>query len=176
VTRGSSLRFNIPDGVWNHAEGFALDANGNALPDRGGWHGIDDGAGLTFADNIVGTQTQVRSGPLSIGAGDYPSGGNPNDFGINIGFSNYLYTGGNLLVELRHTGNGFGSRSVDAINATGGAGFGYGSLFSAAWSGSYDALTGMQGNFAITQFSAIPTPGAAGLLGLAGFAAMRRRR
>ncbi len=131
---------------------------------------------LTFADNIVGTQTQVRSGPLSIGAGDYPSGGNPNDFGINIGFSNYLYTGGNLLVELRHTGNGFGSRSVDAINATGGAGFGYGSLFSAAWSGSYDALTGLQGNFAITQFSAIPTPGAAGLLGLAGFAAMRRRR
>lgn len=131
---------------------------------------------LTFADNVVGTQTQVRSGPLTIGAGDYPSGGSPNDFGISIGFSNYLYTGGNLLVELRHTGNGFASRAVDAISATAVEQFGYGSLFSAAWIGSYDGLSGNQGNFAITRFSAIPTPGAAGLLGLAGLAAIRRRR
>lgn len=131
---------------------------------------------LTFADNVVGTQTQVRSGPLTIAAGDYASGSSPNDFGSTISFSNYLYTGGNLLVELRHTGNDFASRSVDAINATGGAGLGYGTLFSAAWTGNYNGTEGTQGNFAVTQFSAIPTPGAAGLLGLAGLAAIRRRR
>lgn len=131
---------------------------------------------LNFADNIVGSQTQVRSGPLSIAAGEYPSGGSPNDFGTTIAFSNYLYTGGNLLVELRHTGNGISSRSSDAINATGGEALGYGTLFSAAWRGDYTAIDGFQGNFAITQFTAIPTPGAAGLIGLAGLAAVRRRR
>jgi len=132
---------------------------------------------LTFADNIVGTQTQVRSGPLSVDASAYPSGGSPNDFGVVIGFDNYLYTGGNLLVELRHTGNGVGSRSMDSISASGvGPGLGYGTLFSAAWTGSYDGTEGFQGNFAITQFTAIPTPGSAGLLALAGLAAVRRRR
>jgi hypothetical protein len=132
---------------------------------------------LTFADNIVGTQTQVRSGPLSIDANAYSSGGSPNDFGVPISFDNYLYTGGNLLVELRHTGNDVASRSMDAISASGaGPGLGYGKLFSAAWFGEYDATEGFQGNFAITQFTAIPTPGSAGLLALAGLAAVRRRR
>lgn len=131
---------------------------------------------LTFADNVVGTQTQVRSGPLTISANDFASGGSPNDFASVINFSNYIYNGGNLLVEIRHTGNGFGSRAVDAVNATGGGPLGYGTLFSAAWTGSYDGLSGSQGNFAITQFTAIPTPGATGLLAIAGLAAVRRRR
>ncbi|MFU8828017.1 MAG: hypothetical protein ACNA8P_01125 [Phycisphaerales bacterium] len=132
---------------------------------------------LTFADNVVGTQTQVRSGPLTLDAGAFPSGGDPNDFGIVIDFSNYQYSGGNLLVELRHTGNGVGSRSLEAVPASGvGPGLGYGTLFSAAWTGSYDGLSGNQGNFAVTQFTAIPTPGAVGLLAMAGLAATRRRR
>src|SRR5690606_927693 len=50
---GTSLKFNVPDGVWNHGEGFALDASGQPIPDRGGWHDVDDGADITLADNVV---------------------------------------------------------------------------------------------------------------------------
>jgi len=130
---------------------------------------------LTFADNVVGAQSLVRSGGLSVSAGAFTSGDNPNAFAPSIGFdSNYLYTGGNLLVEIRHDGNGFGSRSVDAIGTS--AATGYGTFFSAAWTGSYDGLTGSQGNFTIFEFTAIPAPGAVALFGFAAMAASRRRR
>jgi len=130
----------------------------------------------TFAENVVGPQTQVRSGSLDIDANSFTVGDNPNEFGMNIGFSNYLYTGGNLLVEIRHSGSNSTSRSVEAVPATGGAQFGYGTDFSALWTGSIDGETGTQGNFAVTQFTAIPTPGAVSLALIAGFAATRRRR
>jgi len=129
---------------------------------------------LTFADNIVGTQTQVRSGPLSILAGDYPSGSSPNDWGAKIGFSSgYTYNGGHLLVEIRHNGSNTGSRANDAIGT---AIAGYGTLFSAAWQSSYTATTGLQGNFSIFRFTAVPAPSAAGVLGLGLMAGLRRRR
>jgi len=130
---------------------------------------------LTFADNVVGTQTQVRSGALTIDADSFGFGGSPtNDFGPTVGFqSGYLYTGGNLLVEIRHEGNGFGSRALDALTTSTS---GYGSMFSAAWQSSYTATTGLQGNFTIFQFTAIPTPGAAALLGMGALVAARRRR
>lgn len=129
---------------------------------------------LTFADNIVGTQTQVRSGSLVIGAGTFPSGGSPNDFGLTIGFgSNYTYNGGNLLLEIRHDGSDGTSRAIDAlVTSTPG----YGTLFSAAWTGNYLGTSGTQGNFAIVQFTAVPAPGAGALLGLGLLAGARRRR
>ncbi|TVQ61518.1 MAG: hypothetical protein EA379_06170 [Phycisphaerales bacterium] len=129
---------------------------------------------LTFADNIVGTQTQVRSGALSVDAGDYTFGSSPNAFGPTIFFNTgYLYTGGNLLLELRHDGNGVASRAMDAIGTSTA---GYGTDFSAAWQSGYDAVSGFQGNFAIVEFTAIPAPGAAALLGLGALVATRRRR
>ena len=132
---------------------------------------------LTFANNVVGPQTQVRSGGLEIAGGSYPSGISPNDFGTTIGFdSAWTYTGGNLLLEIRHTGFSGTSRSVDAIAATGGGPQGYGTLFSAAWTGSYTGLSGSQGNFSIVEFTAIPAPGAAAVLGLGLLAGARRRR
>lgn len=131
---------------------------------------------LTFAENVVGPQTQVRSGPLSIDAGSFTVGGSPNEFGLNIGFSNYLYTGGNLLVEIRHSGSNSTSRSVEAVPASSGGPVGYGTLFSAAWQSGADATVGLQGNFSVTRFTAIPTPGAVSLALVAGLAATRRRR
>jgi hypothetical protein len=135
---------------------------------------------LTFANNVVGAQTLVRSGALSIPAGSFSAGASPNAFGLSIGFdSGYLYTGGNLLIEIRHTGFTGTSASVDAMLATGGAAQGYGTLFSAAWTGSYTGLSGSQGNFAVLQISSVPEPAtllsmALGLAGLAGFMARRR--
>ncbi len=133
---------------------------------------------LTFADNIVGAQTQVRSGALDIPTSSYPFGGLPvNDFGPTIGFSPYVYSGGHLLVEIRHTGFSGTSRSVDALIATGGAANGYGTLFSAAWTGNYAGVSGSQGNFSIFEFSTVvPSPGGLAVLGLALIGAGRRRR
>jgi len=131
---------------------------------------------LTFSENVVGPQTQVRSGSLSIGAESFTVGSNPNEFGMTIGFSNYLYTGGNLLVEIRHSGSNSTSRSVEAVPASSGGPVGYGTLFSAAWQSGIDATEGFQGNFSVTQFTAIPTPGALSLALIAGLAATRRRR
>ncbi len=129
-----------------------------------------------FAENIVGEQTQVRSGSLDVPAGSFTFGGSPNDFSFVIGFDNYIYTGGNLLLEIRHTGSGSTSRALDALNTSTP---GYGELFSTLWKSDYNAVDeGLQGNFVIPQFSfsEIPTPGAVGLIGLAGLAASRRRR
>jgi hypothetical protein len=104
---------------------------------------------LTFANNIVGTQTQVRSGSLVIPASSLTFGNSPNEFSFTIEFtSSYTYTGGNLLIDIRHTGFSGTSRSVDAIGTSV---TGYGTLFSACWQGSYAGTSGSQGNFAVVN-------------------------
>jgi hypothetical protein len=110
---------------------------------------------LTFAENIVGPQTQVRVGSLNIPAGSYPSGGSPNAFGPEIIFDTlWLYSGGHLLIELRHTGSNSTSQSGDAITTTTG---GYGTAISACWTGSYTGTSGSQGNFTIVRLAAEDT-------------------
>jgi hypothetical protein len=131
---------------------------------------------LTFADNVVGPQTLVRSGPLNIPAGSFPAGGSPTTFGHVVTFDTpYTYTGGNLLMELRHTGISSASASVDSVLASGGPSNGYGVRFSAAWQSSYTATSGLQGNAVVTNFLVVPEPAAAGLASLA-FVAVASRR
>jgi hypothetical protein len=104
---------------------------------------------LNFIDNVVGTQRLVRSGPLQILANAYPFGSNPNEFGSEITFTqSYTYSGGHLLIEIRHQGFSGTSRSVDAIGT---ATAGYGTLFSALWQSSYTPTTGTQGNFSVVK-------------------------
>ncbi|HMQ69818.1 MAG TPA: T9SS type A sorting domain-containing protein [Ignavibacteria bacterium] len=107
---------------------------------------------FTFAENVVGPQKQVRSGPLTIPANSFTTGNSPNEFGIDIEFdSTYLYTGGNLLIEIRHTEISSTSRSVDAIGTSIS---GYGTDFSACWASGYTATTnGLQGNFSVTRIN-----------------------
>lgn len=104
---------------------------------------------LDFAANVVGTQTQVRSGSLFIPAGALTIGGNPNDFSFKILFNDpYLYQDGNLLIEMRHSGTGISSRTVHAVSTSSA---GYGTLFSALWQ-STGAVN--QGNFTYVEITA----------------------
>ena len=110
---------------------------------------------FTFAQNVVGIQKRVRSGSLTVTAGSFPFGGSPTSFGTDITFdSAYVYNGGHLLIEIRHTGFSGTSASTDAI-LTSTAGYGF--LFSACWASSYTATsTTTQGNFVVTRLNASP--------------------
>lgn len=106
-----------------------------------------DQRSLTFALNVVGTQTQVRSGSWTVPLGSFRSGGSPNDFGHVVNFTTpYLYTGGHLLIEIRHTGHTATSRSNDGIGTST---TGYGTDFSACWGSGNTATSGSQGNFSV---------------------------
>lgn len=104
---------------------------------------------LDFPANVVGTQTQVRSGGLAIPAGALTVGSNPNDFSFKINFtSSWQYTGGNLLIEIRHSGTGISSRTVQAASTSSA---GYGTLYSALWQSTGAVL---QGNFCQVEITA----------------------
>lgn len=104
---------------------------------------------LNFAANVVGTQTQVRSGSLPIPAGALTVGSNPNNFSFKITFNSaWQYNGGNLLIEIRHSGTGISSRTVQAASTSSA---GYGTLYSALWQSTGDVL---QGNFTQLEITA----------------------
>lgn len=134
----------------------------------------------TFADNFVGSPTQVRSGALTIGAGSYSSTGSPvKPFGPAISFSDYLYTGGHLTIEMRYSTQSTGTQpSFDAANSSTA---GYGTDFGASWAADSTATTATNSftaNFLVTKLVARPVPEPATLvvLGLGTLAAIRRRR
>jgi hypothetical protein len=103
----------------------------------------------SFSNNVVGTQTQVRSGNLVIPANSYTFGNSPNAFGPEITFNTpWFYVGGHLLIEIRHPGFTGTSRSVDAIGT---AISGYGTDFSACWQGTGNIS---QGNFSVVRITA----------------------
>lgn len=110
-----------------------------------------------FSNNVVGPQTQVRSGALLIPAGTYTSGNSPNEFGPEIVFDiPYAYSGGNLLIEIRQSGFTGTSRSQDALLASSAPG--YGTDFSACWKATDTATTSAtNANFAIVKVSTTPT-------------------
>ena len=106
-----------------------------------------------FANNASGPLTTVRSGSLVIPAGSYPASTAPDPFGPYITFSTaYAYTGGHLLVEIRHDASNGTSTSNFAY---GSAAAGYGTDFSGCWTGSYTGTGGNSGNFAVPRFSTL---------------------
>jgi hypothetical protein len=74
----------------------------------------------TFANNFVGAPQLMRSGALTIPANSFPVGGSPNPFGADITFSGtnaYQYNGGNLVVEVRHTGSNITNTATHFLEA-----------------------------------------------------------
>lgn len=110
---------------------------------------------LFFSQNAVGPITQVRSGNLVIPANALTTGANPNNFSFDINFSTpWFYSGGNLLVEIRHFGSLSPSRRVDSVNTSVS---GYGTLFSACWypSNTTSFNSAFEGNFSVVNFKAV---------------------
>jgi hypothetical protein len=110
---------------------------------------------LFFAQNAVGPTTQVRSGNLVIPINALTVGSNPNNFSYDIDFTTpYFYSGGNLLVEIRHFGTSLPSRRVDSVNTTVP---GYGTLFSACWypSNTTSFNSAFEDSFSVVNFKAV---------------------
>ena len=107
-----------------------------------------------FSANFIGPKKQVRAGSLTILVDAYTFGNSPNNWGTEMTFildSVYVYSGGDLIIELRHTGFTGTSRSVDALGTTTP---GYGTMFRSCWGSGYTANSGSQGNFSIVRITA----------------------
>lgn len=122
----SSLLASLP--VGSQITGMAFRLNGGEAswpPSARTWTNFDvqistsvnnPGAlSTTFSNNIGLDVVTVRTGSLTIAAGSYPGGVTPNGFGPEIAFSTpYSYSGGDLLITIRHTGNGVDEAFIDA--------------------------------------------------------------
>ena len=105
----------------------------------------------TFATNEAADTVTAFSGPLTIPAGSFVGGAGPNPFFDLVFTTPYHYTGGNLLVTLRHSDPGV-SIAVDANTL---ASLPSGLADTVASSGSATATTGQEGffNAPVTNFS-----------------------
>jgi len=134
----------------------------------------------TFLDNFTSGSTQVRNGGITFNPGDFPGAGTPNAFGASIGFNmgSYAYNGGDLGILMRFSQQTGATTQAafDAIAASD-PGNGWGTLFSARWTGNIAGVTGGNANFLITQLTGEPIPEPATMTALAlGAAAVIRSR
>ncbi len=141
-----------------------------------------------FANNMdMDNAVVVRSGPMSIPAGAFTSGSNPNPFSYTVSFNtNYVYGGESLAILLTHDGNTIGGGSGSAYTVDGfGSGFsGYGNSIGktvfARFAPGFNAANGsLDSPIAVFQltFTAIPEPGSfSALSGLAALACIGLRR
>ncbi len=123
----------------------------------------------TFANNNGPNVVTVRSGALSISAGTFPSSGSPRGF-YTIGFTTpFTYTGGEVVVTMRHTSHAGSSFLNDAVNV-GALGNTLGNVF--------DSTTGSTNffHFPVTRFTVTPEPGSLVLAAIGVLAASARRR
>lgn len=113
----------------------------------------------TFASNFTATPTVVRTGPLTIPAASFPFGATPNDWAPYIPFTTpYVYSGGNLVVEVRHTGSNITNTASDFLEVALTTDPNYNVRFWSATATGAAATVGAQANFTVVRFQAAGTP------------------
>ncbi len=133
----------------------------------------------TFANNFASSAMQVRDGQWTIPAGSFPSTGSPHGFGPEVSFdSPYVYTGGNLLIDMRLVINPQPDTQLilDAVHVNGGPANGYGVGFAARHSGIPNATSGTQANFIVADLITAPVPEPMTLLTLGSLTALLVRK
>jgi hypothetical protein len=109
----SALLTNLSVGDWINAIAFRVQGGETALPAQtiliydislSEAPNAPGSLSATFADNRGADFLTVRSGPLTINAGDFPGGSSPNDFGWIYFSTPYQYLGGDLLIEVDYQG------------------------------------------------------------------------
>lgn len=140
------------------------------------------GASTTLLSNYVSpaSKTKVRGGALTLGTGFFPKNAIaplPNSFSADIGFNlgAYTYTGGNLIIEITHSGNAATDFSLDATpnSATARA---LGAAVYNASSADSAFVSELVPVVRLSTLGAAPEPGVLGLLALGGIALLVRRR
>ncbi len=129
----------------------------------------------TFANNVVGPQTQVHSGSLTFPANSFPGGATPNAFGPTIDFSTpYAYSGGSLLIEVRRSARTGDTVAFNTdVDNTAATQLGARWLFNLT---SDSATTGtVSASGQIFQLQYIPEPSSTALAGLVALALVGRR-
>lgn len=129
-----------------------------------------------FADNINPADViMARSGSLTIPAGSFTNNGQQEaqEFGYVIAFdTQFVYTGGDLLFTIRHTGSGDERCFVDAINKTEAPSYG-----AEAWyTWSYGGAGGLSAHAIISELTFVPEPASLLLVAVGGLLSMRRAR
>jgi hypothetical protein len=110
-------------------------------------------ATATFATNVVGALVPVRSGPLTIPAASFGVSSTPRPWGYEIIFSSpYVYNGGPLLIEIRHTGSNIVNTATDFLDAVA-IGSSPNRSFTAVGN---TATTGAEATFTINRLNYIP--------------------
>ena len=172
----SALLTNFSVGNWIDGIAFRVDGNETAVPAQtipiydislSESPNAPGSLSATFADNRGADFLTVRSGALTLNAGDFPGGSSPNNFGW-ISFSTpYQYQGGDLLIEVAYQGFSAG-RNADAVypftaNLAQTA-FGNGYSSTTADAGLYAEALVM--GFSISSVDPIPEPSAFFMLGV----------
>jgi hypothetical protein len=77
----------------------------------------------TYTDNIGSDAVLVRNGPINFSAGAFPGGAISPSFNawstVIPCVNTYTYTGGDLLITIRHTGSGSSNGNLDWIAGAG---------------------------------------------------------
>jgi len=111
-----------------------------------------------FAPNIL-SPALVKSGPLSLAAGSFTPGANPNSFGSLLVFDTpYVYQGGDLVMLFRHPGSD--SPTTAFLDSLSSADPGYGTDFRAFSATSFGGTAGSQTSVTIAEIVFAPSIGA----------------